>query len=365
MIISKFKGIQNTSSNRDIDDEALQDAVNVDITNDGGIVAREDTALILSLPVTTAYSTFGDTCYIVSGGRLLRVDPGLSTADLAASTATAFADYQEVLFTNDGLKVHGGQVVDLKVPVPSQPEIVITGGSWPAGQYSIITTYTSVDGLEGGTSPVVVVRLDAPGAILITPAPLDGFTANVYITDPDGDVFFNMATGYRLVPAQLNANPFPERANKIEYHESRLYVTEDHPDHTVVYYSDPLLFHLYGVDDAYFVIPGRILDMRSTPQGLVIGTLTGIYVYESEGLALVAEYGVIPGRSMVRLPDRSLLIHTVRGVAKALPFQELTGSQVSLPMGENCNTQIVYSNGVMKYVATHDGLGTAYNKFTN
>lgn len=362
MIIDKFLGIYNTVSERDIPDGALQDAVDVDITNAGGLVARPGYQLALTVPVTTAHTTLDDVTYLVSEGSLKRVEPDLSLVTLGATTATEFTDFQRYLFTNDGKSIFEDSVTDLLVPVPQEPEIVVTGGTRPAGLYNIVTTFINASGLEGGTSPVVTVELDAPGEILITPEYKAGYENEVYITEVGGEVFYDILTGRPIFPAQINANPFPSRAEKIEYFQSRLYVTERMDDHTIVWFSKPNQYHLYGVDNGYFIIPGRVLDMRATKEALIIGSDKAVYAYVDGNLDELAKYGVVAGRPIVKLPDGSVRIHTVRGVCSALPFTPLTEDTVSLNMGSVVSTHIMYHNGIRKYVALHDAEGSAFNR---
>ena len=104
----------------------------------------------------------------------------------------------------------------------------------------------------------------------------------------------------------------------------------------------------------------------------MIATSEEIYSYtEENGLDKLANYGVIPGRPVVKiqgragteLPNDYLLIHTKRGICSAFPFTPLTEAKVSLPMGTRCSTAIVYNGGTQQYVALHDSGGQAFNKF--
>jgi hypothetical protein len=362
VIITKFAGIQNTVNERDIPEGALQDAVDVDVTNAGGLVARPGYQQALAVNISTAYTTLDDVTYIVSDGHLKRVNSDLSLTTIAASTATEFTDYQRYLFTNDGYGVFESNVFNYVIPTPREPEIVVTGGTRPAGEYNILTTFINSQGLEGGTSPVVTITLDAPGEILITPETRTGFTNAVYITEAGGEVFYDTYTGRHIEPEQVNANPFPSRADKIEYFQTRLYVSEKMDDYTVVWFSKPNQFHLFGIDNGHFIIPGRVLDMRAVATGLIIGTDKAIYAYVDETITELAKYGVVPGRSIVKLPDGTVRIHTVRGVCSALPFTPLTEDTVSLYMGSYVSTHLMYNNGIRKYIALHDAGTTAFNK---
>lgn len=370
MIITKFAGIQNTVSPRDLSDgnEAgvgLQDAIDVDVTNTLGLVARPGYVPALSVPVTTAYTTLDRVTYIVSTGNLYRVESDLSLTIIGATNATEFADHSRTLFTNDGYVVFEESVRSIRVPVPdTEPSVTITGGTWEPGIYNIVSTFVNSEGLESGTSPIVTVELEAKGAILVYPAEQAGYTSKVYLTEAGGEVFYELGQPNQLSPSNLNANPFPANADKIEWHESKLFVTEPFGDYTIVWVSKPFLYHLFAGDNDYFIVPGKVQAMKATDQALVIATDEEIYAYTTDGgLESLAKYGVLPGRPIAKEPTGTLLIYTKRGVCRCFPFTPLTEQTVSLPMGSVCATSLVYNKGTSKFVAVHDAGSEAFNSF--
>lgn len=361
MKIDAFAGIQNTVGVRDIADNSLQDAVNVDIDNAGALIQRKGYVLSKSVTIDAAHVTGLGETFLVTGGKLCRVDEGLNLHTLCDSTASEFSDSSQFLFTNDGFQIHRETAVNLKTVTAMQPEALISSGSWPIGQYSILVTYTNADGLEGGASNIVTVELITPGEILINYPEFQGHEANVYMTEADDDVFIHQVTGAKLMPVQLGANGFPEEANLIEYHESQMYITQDLGDNTVVLFSKPLHFHLFDLEKDYFVVPGKILRMRSAGSALIIGTESEVFAYQDGVLEALAGYGVVPGRSMILRPDGRLMIHTVQGLCSAMPFEAITQDKVSLPMGSVCSAALMDQGGIQRYIGLHDGQGTAYN----
>jgi len=365
VIIDSFKGINNTVSARDIPKSALQDAVDVDITNSGGVTRRFGYQPALSVPITTSYTTFDGETYIVSNGFLYRVNPDLSLVALTETIATEFCDFSRTLFTNDGYSIYQDRVSALNIPTPTDgPEIVITAGAKPAGLYNILHTYSNSDGLEGGASVVITVELATPGEILVTPLPLLGFTSNIYMTEAGGEVFYDVRYGNQIAPPQVNSAPIPLRADKIEVFQSKLFVSERFEDYSIVWYSKPFHYHLFNYDTDYIVVPGKVEALKATSSVLVIATDREIYGYTSDGvLTPLAKYGVVQGRPIVRLPNDTVLIHTVRGVCSAMPFTPLTEARVSLPMGSSCSTAIVYNKGEQRFLGLHSAGGEAFNKF--
>ena len=109
------------------------------------------------------------------------------------------------------------------------------------------------------------------------------------------------------------------------------------------------------------MIPGKILGMASLPQGLLVCTDVAIYLCDEQNMTLVANYGVVPGSPIARLPDGSVLIHTVRGECAAMPFVNLTERKCSFAPGSQCSTAIVNQGGEQRLVVLTDGLGKPFN----
>jgi hypothetical protein len=375
MIINSFKGIENTASPRDISDSALQDAINVDINNVGGLVRRRGFQQALTIPISTAYTTLDRITYIVSEGILYRVESDLSLTNIAPTVATEFCDFSRALFTNDGLSVFQESVKNLKIPTPgSSPAITLnpSPSGQEAGLYNVIFTYSNSDGLEGGASLVETFEVTTPSEIIVTPDQLSGYTTNVYMTEAGGEVFYDIKYGNQIAPPQINSAPIPEGADKIEVYDSKLWVSTRYFDYSIVWFSKPFHYHLFNYDTDFVVIPGKVEVLKAVPAGIIIATAEEIYAYSDDtGLEKLANYGVVPGRPAIKIqgrpgteiPNDYLLLHTTRGVCSAFPFTPLTEERVSLPMGTNCSTAMVYNNGIQRYVALHDAGGTAFNQF--
>jgi len=372
MKINTFKGIENLVSQRDLgtstrlEGAPLHDAIDVDISNSGGILGRKGYQLSESISIQNAYTTLSGDTYIISSGVLYRVEPDLSLVRIAFSTATEFCDFSKTLFTNDGVSVMQDTVINISVPTPSNgPEIVITGGGKPPGLYNVVYTYTNSNGLEGGASQVVTVELVSQGDILVTPLMIPGHTVNVYMTEAGGEVFYDVVYGNQLPPVCTNSAQLPNNSDKIEYFNSRLFISERLGDYTVIWYSKSYHYHLYNFDKDYIVVPGKVEVMRATEQAMLIGTAKEIYAYTPDGgLDKVANYGVIPGRSVAKLPTGGLLVYTQRGVCSAFPFTPITEPKLSLPMGTSCSTALVYNSGIQRFLALHDAGIPAFNSFS-
>ena len=365
MIQTQFSGIINTASARDTPETAVSDAVNVDITDAKGLVARlgRQTKLTTAV-IDTAYTTQDGTCYVVSAGHLHRVDPSGALVQLAPSSATRFCDYEGHLFSNDGLMVFHDQVQSLVVPPPRTPNVVLTGGNRSAGLYTIVCTSRNKDGRESGTSYPVTVELSSPGDILVQPLGNDAATQEIYMTDVNSTVFFNTRSGQRISPSLVNSATFDAySASSVAFYDSSLFYAVRLGDYSAVFFSDPFQYHLFGTDSSYFVVPGLIDCMVGTLDGIVIGTGEAIYVYTRDGLSKVSSYGVVPGQSVVKSPTGKVYAYTPYGMCSLFPFEELTLREVSLPSGSVCRTMYVLHGGAPRIIAVHDGYGNAANRF--
>lgn len=361
MNINAFKGIQNTVSKRDIAYNACTDAINVDITDTGGILRRNGYSLAKTLSISTAYSTKDRVSFCISGGQLNRIQDDLSLIPLCASTAIEFCDDKGTLFTTDGKMISGDFIVNLIVPQPIlPPTVIITAGNREPGYYTCAYTYTNANGLEGGLSPITLVRLDIKGDVLITPIDLPGYTSTVYAAMEDGSVFFN-AAGTPIIPYAIGTGGFPDKVGAIEIMGGKLYTLQNLEELTIVRFSKPMHYHLFDYEMDYVIIPDRGTYIKAAGNTLIIGTINGIYGYSEEGLVKLANYGVVPGRSIVRMPDDSVIIATVRGFCAAMPFTPITQDYVSLPMGNKCSTAVINQNGVNKVIVINDGGGKAFN----
>ena len=194
MIINSFKGIHNTVSNRSIPENGLSDAVDVDLTDSGDVLARSGYTLLASRSYSAGYSTQDRRGYGVSNGVLGEITADGVFIPLADSTATDFDEYGNVLFTNDGLRVDNGIVTDLYVPSPEIPLVMrVIPGNLPKGRYSATYCYRVPNGLMGGSAPISTIELtdDHSGLAIDPPETVAGYDFEVFVTDTNGTVFYD------------------------------------------------------------------------------------------------------------------------------------------------------------------------------
>jgi hypothetical protein len=364
MIISNFLGIRNTSPIRSIPNNALIDAIDVDIDDVGVLTQRNGYELVKSLAsATSAYATFDQTGYIVANGILNRLDADLNLIPLTPSTAINFADFGKVLFTNDGLKIQDDHVKDLKIPVPDTAlSLSIAAGDWPAGDYAAMYCYRNTStGLEGPSSEAASITIPMNSTVIIAPVPsVAGYTPVVYMTEAGGSVFYD-SNGIQLNPTQILANSFPFGVTHVAFFDTRLFIALPLANgSTILRYSAPFEHHLFDYVNDYVIIPGEIRALMPAQDALIIGTDCAIHAY-SGSLTRLADYGVPRGRAFTKAPDSSVKMFTNRGVCTALPFENLTEKKALFAPGQQCSTALVLQDGIQKFVTLSDGSGAPYN----
>jgi hypothetical protein len=214
------------------------------------------------------------------------------------------------------------------------------------------------------------------GGVAVSGIPeLPGYSVNVYCTEPDGVVFYRSVSttqtaftithppsGEELITQFLDE--VPREVGYVAAMGAILYAAEYVPeiDQTVIWLSEALGYHLFNLNSNYFVVPGEVTQLYGSLAGLLITTHTRIFVYGEDGLTEVAEYGAVPGQHADLGPDDKIYFWTKRGLCSAMPFQNITGSKLSVAPGVHAGGGIVERGGFRKYVAViHQG-GDAHNK---
>ncbi len=380
--IEKFKGLNNVSDPLRLGLGWLARADNVDIDDTGAISDRDGFDLFLAGSLTGAFSTSDfSRLYIVDAGSLKRVGgPTLATGITSAPMHWCEVS-KDVYYTNgvnSGILRQDDIVDEWSWPVPTEPVLAALSGSLPAGQYQVVCTYLLPDGRETGASPPAVIDLAADSALQMSSIPqVAGMRTRVYIAPANSTVFhFALETsllawtwnaspdtlGEELVTATLF--PLPVNATHPTLWQGSLYVMEYFPssDITVVWYSEPLGFHLFDLRTKFIVVKGRGTMLAAHDAALMIGTDERVYSWNGESLTTEADYGVIAGWPSAMDDDTGeVYFWTERGACKAMPFANITERQISVAPGTQVGAAIVKRQGQKKFVAVLHRGGTAFN----
>lgn len=394
--LAKFLGINNrldsmvgslTKDGKPLTWEWQTQADNVNLTDSGRYVRRDGyRPFIAAAGTSAAFSTFDfKRLFIVSNSTLLQCNQDGTTEELAYGLAEHawWAEVNGHVFLSCGLQLEilpDGTVREWGVPVPTEALVSDGDGRLAPGTYQVCFTHTDAFGREGGASIAQTVEVRAGGITLTAIPTQPGHFTNIYLAArgtvfnlaaviPSGVTAFTLTTspaGRELTGAFLGEPPPGIR--QICHFQGRIYGAEYLPDAdmTAIWFSQPLGFHLFGADDSYLAVPGEVVQMGAAageaPNALVVCTRKEIFTYDGEGLLKVAAYGAVPGQHMSPRADGKLYFWTQRGLCRAMPFENMTEDILSVPPGAKAGGAVIHQHGYVRYVATLQGGGAAFNK---
>lgn len=225
--------------------------------------------------------------------------------------------------------------------------------------------------------------LTAEGAVLATG--LSG--APMHWCEVNGQVFFNNGTDSGIIQPDHSVlpwrsstlteltflgadgkeqsallDPLPFEVDVIQHWRGRIYAAQHmaSEDQTVIWFSQPLGYHLFNLDTDFIVVPGRVTMLAPTDDALVIGTDKRVFAYDATKLAELAPYGVIPGQHWSQ-DDERVLFWTARGLCAALPFANLTEKQISVAPGVRAGGCLVRAGGQKRFLAVLQQGGVPFN----
>lgn len=384
--VSAWNGLNNVSDPLRLKLGWLSVADNIDISDTGAIERRDGYTQAVGSPMTGGYATLdSERLYVVGAGLLSAVHQDMSMTTLAALTDDATMHWaevnQQVFFNNGtdrGVILADGTVKEWAWPEPASPALAIASGTLPPGQYGVCCTFLLADGRETGASPATFIDLPEDSSLSVTGIPQQpGMETLLYIAPANSTVFQLVgpvgsaytwngspdALGTDLATAFMD--PLPHGATVIQHWKGQMFAAQYLPGQaqSVVWASEPMGYHLFNLNSGFFMVPGKVLMLAPVAEALIVGTDAAIYAYTGEELRQLAPYGVVPGKPWA--PDDEtggVLIWTRRGVARALPFENLTERYVSVAPGVQAGAAVVRSDGQKKFVTTLIAGGTAFNQ---
>jgi hypothetical protein len=304
MDIKAFRGLNNVTDPMRLGMDWLVQADNVDITDTGELRERAGYTQAQAGSFSAIFSTFDfQRCYVVKAGVLQTID-GVLLATLTSSNTLYWTEVNDEVYFNNG--------VDSGVIYPDN-----TVGLWRDKPVSYGAGFLIDD---GSALPVL---------------------------------YDTLALG----------------ADVVQFWKGRMYAAQYFPsdDQTVVWFSEPLGYHIFNNDSNFFTVPGRVRMLAPTPDALIVGTDSRISAYDEKSLTALAQYGVVPGQHwcLDEQPDGSkrTLFWSTRGLCAALPFSNLTERQVSVAPGVSAGGTIVRHGGQKRYVVALQQGGAAFNPY--
>lgn len=229
-------------------------------------------------------------------------------------------------------------------------------------------------------------------AMAATPFALQTLTSTspMYWCEIDGRVFFNNGTDSGIIepdntvtpwrsstlrdtefldadgqPLSALLDPLPLGTDVIQAWRGRIYAAQyqRNPAQSVIWFSQPLGYHLFRLDTDFIAVGGRVLAMAPHESALIICTDAQVLAFDGTKLEVLADYGVVPGMCWaIDYDDGSVLIWTVRGLCRALPFKNLTEGHASVAPGVQAGAAVINTGGQKRFVVALHAGGTAFNR---
>lgn len=381
--IKQFRGLNTTSDPLRLGMEWLVQADNLNITDLGALEKRSGFTPDQLGNFTSAYGTDDYQRMFLVDGLALKTYDGSMLATLSAASDMHWAEINNQVFysngTDCGIIQPDNSVIDWRWTIPVSPTVSLATGSLPSGIYSVCCTYLLADGRETGPSDPVTITLVEGQALSISDIPhITGATTRVYIAPANSSVFqlavtttgsavvwnfSNDALGQDLNTYGLD--PLPVGVSCIQIFKGRVYAAQYMPSvgQTVVWFSQPLGFHLFRLNTDFFMVQGEVTMLAPAESALIVGTADKVFSYTGEALTQLADYGVVSGQHWARDDAGRTLFWTLRGVCAAMPFQNLTEKSVSVAPGIQAGGTIVQQGGQKRYLVALKQGGSAYNPF--
>ena len=295
--ITQFRGINNRLSLerlRPMGDVGpgrfVPDAVNVDLTDAGSFQCRPGYTRIGTDELCRGLVGQGMHGYYAAGTDLKLLDVAGnsrvigSVASAHAPVCSAVTPLGVVMSDTFSLQLLvGDQVSRLAPPAPNPlPGVAATNGTLIAGAYGVLFVHEDAAGRRSAPTMPVYVSLPANAGLTVTSAARP-YTLGVYVSSPDGDVFYRAG---QLAPSAttliVSSVALDGEAMMFEpmdllpagdvlcYHKGRLYSAVD----GMLCYSQPYQFGLFrpAADFVSFDMPVAV--MASVDEGLFIATTT-------------------------------------------------------------------------------------------
>jgi hypothetical protein len=412
--LADFEGIINARRRKDFGYGALSVGRNVEVTDTKKLVRRNGYALEEEGGYVGLYGSQTQRQLIgVKEGQLLARQPDGTNALLQTGMLGDAFSWDEdpannIYYTSNagdnGIVLATSEWLPLSLMSPEILEVAVVdtapwavtpfnlGKTYDANVVQLFATYLYSDGRESAPSDCVTVQVAPEVKLLRMQVPLQaGCFTQVYATTPGGSTYFLVAAASTPVftfpvyfltqsytgpdyPFTPYLSSFPTSASLLAFYAGRLFAatTDDTSKLGAVYSSLPLQYHLFDFVKNMFQVSGSPLLLLPHKNGLIIGTDSNIYNYREPdeenqkdiGLTQLAEYGVPPGVCGDVAMDGTAYFWTLRGVAKAMPYELVTEHRFYGDPGVFNHARIFYERGYAKLVASTVAGAPTFNKWT-
>jgi len=392
---SKFAGLVNTRSRKDLGLDALYVGDNVLISDTNKVRRRDGYSLYRAGNFQTAFG-LGNNLYVVDAGVLQQLTSPTDVITLASGLTGVDYGWGELngdAYYANGIEagiVRGNTHTPWRLTVPTITSLaVVTEGTLPSttlnmgrdyasAKWRFCATYETADGRETAPSDIFEIQSSPVTALFKATIPPAYARTNIYASEPDGVVFrlatqttsdtatFNPLIARRELTT-LGTSSLPTSVYMFDFFQGRCYAAEYIPqvDISIVWVSKSLAYHLYDQANDFIMLPGKVGVLVWCNEGMIVGTSQKIYQIKDSGeLNLLVNYGVVPGLPGDTDAESVAYFWTQRGICKAMPFENLSEKDVSMPPGLRAASKMIYLNGMQQFVTVTQGGGEPFNART-
>lgn len=322
------KGVDNRAPDHAVPDNALRDAVNVNVRTSGKVKSRSGLEQAIASP--GAHSVFSDGAQMLwaTATALYRCGADLApelllTDSRLADPISCVAVNGDIYWSNEAIngKVTAAGAYEpwgIEVPTTAPVAAGTTAGTLPR-LYDVTCTFVTASGEESGAGPVVSVLCGDEPTIRLTGIPQSSdsrvVATRVYVTNVDGKVYYrntDVSAGQTAVtlsgffangaPLRTQFNSPPPPGQLLAYLNGTIYIASG----STVWYTEALRYGVHDNVGNFFMHPERVTLLAAVPDGLYISS-DQTYFYSNVGTEDVRRRAVLPYRAVegavTELPD--------------------------------------------------------------
>lgn len=325
------RGMNDIVPDKDVPEDALRLAINVDMTDAGRARIRRGHDRIYAgniVPHTLWGDASGLVCFVEDGDlKRIRFSDPVTTPTPRVSLIRAGVGYNPMgyLWINGAVYYSNGTVngrifqgADTRWSAPTPtvaPDIQVVTGNLTAGQYNVAVAFMeALTGEEGALGDVTTVNVPEDGSglhVRYTGTVLAGYVPIVYVSSPGSSSLY--LQGYEGIITDIDTSslcqhfglePMP-KGKAIAYYNGRLFVADD----DVVWFSEPWNFGLCNMEENYYQFASPVDVLVDVPDSLDGGG--GIYV-SADRLYFISGPGKPTAREIESFPYKGARYSGIR-----------------------------------------------------
>lgn len=289
--IKARSGLRNEVSGERFTPDDLFSGRNVDLDKTGKLSRRLGTSL-LSAGATTSLWSEGGYAFYVRAGMLYQVHADLTATAVATNVGArvAYTLLGNTVYWSDGVqsgRINSGVNRSWGIAPPNNfISLAPTSGDLPAGTYGVTLVYMRGD-MESGAPRGQYITLPAASGISLSGLPVSSDPSvtekAIYITNPDGGVFFRAAiidnataaitvrgAWSDVLPLRTQFKSAAPAGQVVGIYSGRAYVAQGKN----LFYSDPYEYELFDMRSSFISFESDVRIFAPVKDGVFVATET-------------------------------------------------------------------------------------------